>query len=273
MSADKSSSGVRSVRVALDILEAVAFSEQAIGVSEIAAGLGLAKGAAFRHLHTLVDRGYVVRDSMTARYQIGLKFQLLSQFGPNGNNLIFAADGPMADLRDAVDETVVLSSLERTGPRVLVTKRSNSPVEIGVRPGSSLQFDSSAQGRVMLAFGPPALFERFQQSCPDKQRAKAIGQDVRRARRNGWLYTPGEVVSGINALAAPIFDATAACVGTIAIVGLFNVTLRDQKFVSALLKAAGRVSINLGNRNSGKAEARPPVPDLIPRRRLLRVPS
>ncbi len=253
MIADK---GVRSVRVALDVLEAIAFSKQSMGVSEIAAGLGLAKGAVFRHLHTLVDRGYVARDSATACYHIGIKFQLLGRLGQNGNHLIAAADGPMVDLRDTVGETVVVSSFEQAGPRVLVTKPGKSPVEIGVRPGSLLPLDSSAQGRIMLAFGPPAIFETFRKSCLDKRRVRRVEQELERARSDGWLYAPGEVVPGINALAAPIFDASSMCAGTVAIVGLFDFRLRDQSelFISSLCKAAGRISVTLGNRNSKKAE-------------------
>lgn len=110
MSADKSPSGVYSVRVALDTPEAVAFSEEGIGVSEIAAGLGLAKTTAFRHLHTLVDRGYVVRHSTTARYQIGIKFQLLSRFGPNGNNLIAAGEQFVSALLKAAGLSINLGN-------------------------------------------------------------------------------------------------------------------------------------------------------------------
>jgi IclR family KDG regulon transcriptional repressor len=275
MCAEKLRSGVRSVQVALDILEAVAFSDEEIGVSQIAAQIGLAKGAAFRHLHTLVDRGYVVQNSATARYQIGIKFQLLGRFRRKGSNLFTAAEGPMTDLRNAVGETVVLSSAEQSGPRILATTRGNSTVEIGVRPGSTLQFESSAQGKVMLAFGPPELFEQFQQSFPDKKRRKAIDRDVSRARRQGWLDAPGEVMRGINAIAAPIFDASALCVGAIAIVGLFDVTprSRNEQFVSALLRSAERTSINLGRRNPAKSVNGQSTlrSDLIRRRRQHRV--
>ena len=275
MCAEKLQSGVRSVQVALDILEAIAFSDDEIGVSQIAAQLGLAKGAAFRHLRTLVDRGYVVQNSATARYQIGIKFQLLGRFRRKGSDLFTAAEGPMTDLRNAVGETVVLSSLEQSGPRILTTTRGHSTVEIGVRPGSTLQFDLSAQGKVMLAFGPPELWKRFQQDDPDKKHRKAIDRDVACARRQGWLDAPGEVMRGINAIAAPIFDASALCVGTIAIVGLFDVTPRDRnkKFVSALLQAAQRVSVNLGNRNPANAANGQPASRLVPilRRRQHRV--
>lgn len=277
MCVEKSQSGVRSVRVALDVLEAIAFSEESIGVSEIAAQLGLAKGATFRHLRTLVDRGYVAQDLATARYQIGIKFQLLSQFGQKGNNFITAAEGPMTDLRDAIGETVVISCLEQSGARVLATKPGNTTIEIGVRPGSPLQFDSSCQGKILLTFGPPEIFKRVQRRCPDKKRLIAIGRDVARAHRQGWLYSHGEVVRGINAYAAPIFDAAALCVGTIAIVGLFDVMSRGrkEKFVSALLRAARHISVNLGNRNSGKAanEQSATMSDPTRRRREVRVVS
>src|SRR3569623_586031 len=59
--------GVRSVQLALDVLEAVAFASDELGVTQIASRLGVAKGSVFRHLSTLVDRGYLNQNSLTAR--------------------------------------------------------------------------------------------------------------------------------------------------------------------------------------------------------------
>lgn len=52
---------MRSVQVALDVLEAVAFSDEELGVTQIAERLGLTKGSVHRHLLTLVERGYLVQ--------------------------------------------------------------------------------------------------------------------------------------------------------------------------------------------------------------------
>ena len=56
MSDDAGKGGVRSVQLALDVLERVASAGDGVGVSELAVQLGTTKGSVFRHLKTLVDR-------------------------------------------------------------------------------------------------------------------------------------------------------------------------------------------------------------------------
>lgn len=68
-----SEGGVRSVQVALDVLETVAFAHEELGVTQIADLLGLTKGSVHRHLLTLVDRGYLSQNAKTARYSVGPK--------------------------------------------------------------------------------------------------------------------------------------------------------------------------------------------------------
>ncbi|MGB6447591.1 MAG: IclR family transcriptional regulator [Xanthobacteraceae bacterium] len=241
--------GVRAVEVALNVLEAVAFAESEIGVSEVAARLRMAKGAVHRHLRTLTDRGYLVQSPTTARYQIGVKFQLLGRVGAQENGFFAASEAVMAQLRDAVGESVVLSGVENHGMRVLATLPGRALVEIGVRAGSLLSFDRSAQGRVMLAFVSDERREAFKRTLPPARRA-ALERDLVRAQRQGWLASPGEVMRGINAIAAPVFDASDTCVGTIATVGVFEVPPRGRivSMISQLQAAANRISVNLGRR-------------------------
>lgn len=249
--------GVRSLKVALDVLEAVAFAESEIGVSEVAARLRMAKGAIHRHLRTLTERGYLMQSPTTARYQIGVKFELLGRVGTRKNGFFAASEAVMTQLRDAVGESVVLSGVESHGMRVLATLPGTALVEIGVRPGSLLSFDRSAQGRVMLAFVPDERREAFKRTLPQAGRA-ALERDLVRARRQGWLASPGEVMRGINAIATPVFDASDMCVGTIATVGVFEVPPRGriESMIAQLQAAANRISVNLGHRG-GFAENDP----------------
>jgi hypothetical protein len=60
---------------------------------------------------------------------------------------------------------------------------------------------------------------------------------------------PSQDRNGDNGARSLDCDAAALCVGTIAIIGLFDVMSRGRKeqFVTALLRAARRISVNLGN--------------------------
>ena len=65
--------GVKSVHLAFEVLEAVAFGPGEIGVSELANKLQTTKGTVFRHLQTLVERGYLIQNASTQRYRVGAR--------------------------------------------------------------------------------------------------------------------------------------------------------------------------------------------------------
>jgi IclR family KDG regulon transcriptional repressor len=232
--------GVRSVGLALDVLETVAFSNEELGVTQIADRLGLTKGSVHRHLLTLVDRGYLNQNSSTSRYSVGPKSRLLARFAPE-NDLVQLAEGPMRELRDQIGQTVVLSSMTARGALVVATLHSLSPIEIGVRQGSELSFHSSAQGKVLLAYAPHPFQQRIlsreltrftDRTVTDREVLEA---DLLRFRKQGFAAAPEEAMLGINAIAAPVFDKTDAAVAAIAVVG--SIQFLPQKPNPALVKA------------------------------------
>ena len=245
--------GVRSVDVALDVLEAVAFSNEELGVTQIADRLGLTKGSVHRHLMTLVDRGYLNQSSSTSRYSVGPKSKLLARFAPE-SDLVHLAEGPMRDLRDHLGQTVVLSSLTPRGALVVATLSSSSPIEIGVRQGSELSFHSSAQGKVLLAYAPhpfqTRVLSRELTKFTDKTvtDAKLLEADLARFRKQGFAAAPEEAMLGINAIAAPVFDRTDAAVAAVAVVGSiqFLPAKPDLKLIKSLRDCADQISKRLG---------------------------
>jgi DNA-binding IclR family transcriptional regulator len=246
--------GVHSVQLAIDVLEAVAFANEEIGVTQIAARLNMTKGSVHRHLTTLVERGYLAQNPSTSRYTIGPKSRLLSRHAPEAD-LVRLAEGPMRQLRDALDQPIVLSEMSPRGALVLTKLPSSSPIEIGVRPGSELTFHASAQGKVMLAFAPAAFRERIVarplQRFTDKTivSPRKLEQELQDIVRLGYAAAPEEVALGLNAVAAPIFDAQGTCIAAIAIVDTMQFLPEKVRpgDVARLIDAARQISRSLGH--------------------------
>lgn len=150
---ERSDTGVRSVQAALDVLEAVALAEGEVDVTGLAQRVGLTKGSIFRHLQTLVERGYLAQNLTTSRYRLGVKLHLLGQVASGRIDLLSAAEEPLKALRDELGQTVVLATVGLKSVVALSTLLAKAPIEIGVRPGTELGFHASAQGKVALAFG------------------------------------------------------------------------------------------------------------------------
>jgi IclR family transcriptional regulator, KDG regulon repressor len=254
VAADQDAGGVRSLQLAIDVLEAVAFAEEELGVTQIAERLSVTKGSVHRHLSTWVSRGYLVQNPTTSRYAIGPKSRLLARLAPD-TDLVQLAAGPMRDLRDALGHTVVLSEMSPGGALVLSKLASTSPIEIGVRPGSELSFHATAQGKVLLAFAPRPFQARIL-ARPLKPFTEHTVTSIDRIEKTlidiakrGYASAPEEAMLGINAVAAPIFDHTDACIGALAIVGSIQF-LPDKPQpadIAALTRASQQISHKLGH--------------------------
>jgi len=249
----RSSAGVQSVHLAIDVLEAIAFSGEEIGVTQLAERLGVTKGSVHRYLTTLVDRGYLAQNTVTSRYSLGPKSRLLARIAPEVD-LVQAAEGPMRELRDDLGHSVVLSTLTPSGALVLTTLAGTSPIEIGVRPGSELTLQSSAQGRVLVAHAARPVQERALAQPIPRLTSRTIAEprplkaELARILRQGYACAPEQTMLGLNAVAAPIFDARKVCVACVAVVGSIQIlpAKPTPRTIAGLRAAAARISHQLG---------------------------
>ena len=217
--------GVQAADTALSILETVAFSQEPLGVTQIAAALGTAKGATFRYLQTLLDRGYLVQDPVNSRFRLGLKAFSLGRNAPAEWDLAALLAAPMRQVRDATGLSVVLSTPTLQGACVLATVPGTKMIEIGVRVGSTLAMHASAQGKIFLAFDRLARLDQVAETELTRFTERTITSraallaEIEAVRKQGYATAPEEVLPGINTVAVPVFDKSGTLVAALAIVG------------------------------------------------------
>lgn len=245
--------GVRSVQLALDVLERVAGADGEIGVSELALQLGTTKGSVFRHLKTLVDRGYLSQNPQNSRYRLGIQAYVLGRVAASGVDVLSASADAIRDLRDELGLSVVLSVLQGRRLMVVETQLGKSNLEIGVRHGTELQLHCNAQGKVALAFARHLKVAQLGAQLPavtpfTLTDPRQLAQQVEQAREQGWAAAIEEETQGISAIAAPILGINGELIGTLALVATVQAIHRqtDPEQVRALKKAALRTSWNMG---------------------------
>lgn len=263
MAEQKESSGVRAADTVLAALEAVAWAREPIGVTQIAQAIGATKSAVFRHLQTLMERGYLTQDADTNRFRLGPKAFLIGHLAPPAWDFARILERPMRDLRDATGLAVVLSTPSARGALVVATFPGTHAIEIGVRPGSELALHASAQGKIFLAFGPPSLTDQALaaplQAFTDRTitEAAALREELSRIRLQGHALAPEEALLGINALAAPLRDHRDALVGAVALVG--SIQHLAPRPAPELIDAIRRLAAE-GSRLLGHGVAQRPLP-------------
>jgi DNA-binding IclR family transcriptional regulator len=238
--------GTQSVLLTVEILERLAAKEGPVSISDLAREIGTSKSRIFRHLQTLVSCDYVSSPASSGEYQVGRKLLAFCRSISERYDLVVVAQPIMAELRNHFGHTVILSRVDISGLVVLKTLGSVSPITIGIRPGTSLPFHGSAQGKISMAFSSP---DRIAESGPLAEAharfAKDHPEELQAVRQNEWAT--GHIREGLFGLAAPVFTrngqliATLALLDTIAVMG-DNAGARK----GALLRdAAKRLSLEL----------------------------
>jgi DNA-binding IclR family transcriptional regulator len=264
---EKESGGVQSVVLALKALEYLAGAADPVGVTELADILGTTKTRIHRHLRTLLQQGYVTQSARTGRYMVGTRLVTLGRQVAESMDLSATAMPYLRDLRERLGQTCVLSQLEHDGARILQTLSGRSPIEIGVKPGSVLPFHDSAQGKVMLAHVGSEFRDRILSQPLPASTAHTITDpavltaELAAIRARGWAVAPNESATGLNALAAPLFDDSGAVVGALAIVDLvqFLPAKPAREQLQVIVGAASAISAALGHTGAtdGDERARP----------------
>ena len=249
--------GVQAADTVLTVLETVAYAEEPIGVTQVANTVGIAKSAAFRHLRTLLDRGYLDQDPVTSRFRLGSKVFLLGRLAPPGHDLATTIQPAMREARDACGLSVVVSTPTPHGAFVLATIPGTQAIDIGVRVGSSLALHASAQGKVFLAFGPKSMLDRVLKSPRPSftphtiTGAAELTAEIEHVRAQGYAVAPEDTLLGVNALAAPVLDPQGAVVASVALVGSIQHIARepDARLIGIVLNLAHRASRLIGGSN------------------------
>ena len=254
MSEPTETTGVQAVLFALQIMEHVAVQREPIGVTTLAEHFGTNKSRIHRHLKTLSQAGYVVQDEVSERYRVGARLIALGHAISDSVDIVREAGIVMRKVRNALNHSVVLSMVDRGGIRVVTVESGTSPVEITVKPGSLMSYHSTAQGKIALAFGAASVLKQAigqglkthtPQTITD---VEALQRELETVRRQGWAIAPNEAVTGLNAQAVPIFDASGRLAASVAIVDSvqFIGEVPTPQQVEAMVQAGQAISHSIG---------------------------
>jgi len=252
----KSRYTVQSLVVGLRILETLAKSGGLRGVTELARDLNTSKWVIFRHLHTLCEQGFAVRDPVTEKYEAGRRLQSLKDALPSRYVWVHRARDEMIRLRQEVGLTVSIATIleDRSGVIVVDVESGGGNVLYTLKLGAIFDFHSSAHGKVALAFGDRALLDLtigrgLRRVAPRTiVSPDALRREIKRVREVGWAAAPEEAEANMNALVAPVFSGHGIYEGSIGIFGPLEQILRDPSpaLVRSVMAAARRVSERLG---------------------------
>lgn len=184
----------------------------------------MVKSAAHKHAHSLEETGWLMRDETTGLYSLGSKAWLVGQRATRIQDIARTAEPAMRNARDETGLAVVLSLFNGKTLSVVSALHGTHAIEIGVRRGSELSPHASAQGQIVLAFNETlrdqVLADPIEALTPRTITDPAKLRDrLSTIVEDGYVCAPEEVLLGVNALAAPIWDHSNRLIATVALIG------------------------------------------------------
>jgi DNA-binding IclR family transcriptional regulator len=250
------------LRRAFDILAVFSHARPSRSLAEIVAAVGLPKTTVFRVLSSLVEQGYCEWDQQTGKYGLGFELLRLADIRRRQTNVHDVAAPLMREIRNAVNETVILS-VRAGDSRVHIDfveglHAMRRMADLGV----PAPLYAGAASKVLLAGMEDDEIEAYLdrtdltafQDSTITDRA-VLWREVSAIRKRGFAESKGELFPGGGALAAPIKDFTGK---TVAVLDILTPNHRytaehRERCIAILVEGTRRASERLGYR----AEQRP----------------
>lgn len=253
---EKRLNSVEAVKVAVRVLDELALAQRAMGVTELADALGETKPRIHRHLSTLREMGLIEQDQATERYRLGWRMFQLGEAAGTQFDLRSRAEPYLVRLRDELRETAVLA-VPINGQPIVIASMDNiyARICVSVKPGNRPLPNSSALGRLTLAFSPLKLQEELLSGPLTGETPKAmvdpdmVRQRLHTIRAQFYEACDSETMLGVNTIAVPIFRNGDILAGMLSIIGSIqnipNPPKRHQ--VEVLQACAEELSLQLSS--------------------------
>lgn len=211
-------SQLASVRNALRVLHLLRRTGP-LRLSEIAAELGIGRSTAHRLITTLRAEYFIAQEPRGKRYELG-PAMLFSAGVSAIEHCVSTANPIMVQLRDAIGETVHLSTIRGTDVIFLASAESTRQVRVTTRVGRHPKAHATAVGKLLLAALPPG---RFEELYPDEQLEQltlrtassrsALQREMRAAAEHGYARNIRESEDDMYTIAVPLRrpDGGVAC--------------------------------------------------------------
>ena len=240
---------VPAVDRAARLLEVLESAGQPMTISALARELGINKGTMRDLLETLRAHELLDRDAERKTYRLGPRLARLGLAALGQLDLASVARPFLQTLAEQLGGTVLL--VVPHGDRATIVDKVDGgrvAVDVSATVGRRIRLAAGACGKVFLAFAPEeaermrhhlaALTHPTPRTIRDPS---AYLLELERTRRVGYATDDEEYLTGVRAVAAPVFDARARLAAAVLVIGLTG-TLRATELprIGELAARSGR---------------------------------
>jgi DNA-binding IclR family transcriptional regulator len=259
--------GIQSIEVGGQLLRALVHHGRPMALKDLAREAEMSPAKAHPYMVSFGRLGLIEQDRVSGHYLLGpLALQLglisLQQVDP-----VHVATPLIAELAQQIGHTVAIAVWGDRGATIVRLAESPAPLHVNMRHGSVFSLTHTASGRLFGAYLDPAVVQRLLEEERRRERKapaapaprgmppaqplpgwKSFQDQLQEVRRHGLSRSEGEILPGVNAMSAPVFDHTGAIALAVTAIGpaaIFD-TRWDGELAGALKACAQRISQRLG---------------------------
>jgi DNA-binding IclR family transcriptional regulator len=263
---ERAQRGIQSVEVGGQLLRALVHHGRPMALKDLAREAGMVPAKAHPYLVSFGRLGLIEQDVSSGFYFLGPLALQLGLISLQQANPVQVATAAIVELAQRIGHTVAIAVWGTRGATIVRLEESPSAVHVNMRHGTVFSLTNTASGRLFAAFQSRTMARRLLEDERLRHKAerasanagmpqqpplpswKTFEAQLLEVRRHGLSRSVGEVMPGINALAAPVFDHTGQMVLAITAIGPAAVfdTRWEGGIASALKASAEGISKRLG---------------------------
>ncbi len=208
---DRVATPVKSADRVLLILEALTDATDGLTLTELQQRLQIPKSSAYGLLTTMAQRGFLVQNPATRRFQVGIRLWQAGRSYLSAASIEKVALPHMEALRDQLNETVELAILDGTDNVYIAKVDPDQQLRLASHVGARLPAYATGIGKALLSqLSDAEIRERFDgvefvrwtsTTLPDLD---ALLEECARTRERGFAVDHGEYTAGVYCIAHPL---------------------------------------------------------------------
>jgi IclR family transcriptional regulator, acetate operon repressor len=253
---------------ALRLLAHIASSSEPPALAELSRAIRLPKPTTYRLARALEGAGFVRKDPLTRRYQVGSSFEDVALNGLRNGAAHGSRRLVMNQLAEQLGARVNLVVLKAGNLSFVQWVESTAPLRVDINGDMPMPVHCSASGKLLLAFGPVELREGMFRSAPFRSytkntitTARGLAKELEAIRKRGFSVDDQELLCGVNCLAVPVYNHARQIVAGLAVMApVASLPLDKLKRHLGDVKAcAARISAELGWDPGGRTACAKPA--------------
>ena len=264
---DRAQRGIQSIEVGGQLLRALVHHGRPMALKDLAREAEMSAAKAHPYMVSFGRLGLIEQDRTTGHYLLGPLALQLGLISLQQANPVHIATPLIAELAQQIGHTVAIAVWGDRGATIVRIAESPAPLHVNMRHGTVFSLTNTASGRLFGAYLDPEVVRGLlEQERQREQKGPAVPPQrgmppvqplpgwpafeaqLHEVRAHGLSRSEGEILPGISAMSAPVFDSSGAIVLAVTAIGpaaIFD-TRWDGEIAVALKACAHQVSQRLG---------------------------